>query len=108
MEYCEKQTLRQLIDLGELHRSEDRVWRLFREIVEGLEHIHSKVNRGVERREERGGEERRGKGRGGEGEREGGEARRGKGRGGEGRGGEGGREGGEERGGEGRRKESFC
>ena len=45
-----------MIDLGELHRNEDRVWRLFREIVEGLEHIHSKVSRGMERREERGGE----------------------------------------------------
>jgi len=43
MEYCENQTLRQLIDQGELHSNEDRVWRLFREIVEGLEHIHSKV-----------------------------------------------------------------
>ena len=67
MEYCEKQTLRQLIDLGELHRSEDRVWRLFREIVEGLEHIHSKVNRGEERGEERGGEGRGGEERRGEG-----------------------------------------
>ena len=62
MEYCEKQTLRQLIDLGELHRNEDRVWRLFREIVEGLEHIHSKVSRGMERREERRREEREGRG----------------------------------------------
>ena len=49
-----------MIDLGELHRNEDRVWRLFREIVEGLEHIHSKVSRGMERREERRGEERGG------------------------------------------------
>ena len=44
MEYCENETLRQLIDSGELHTSEDKVWRLFREIVEGLEHIHSKVH----------------------------------------------------------------
>ena len=43
MEYCENQTLRQLIDSGELVPSPDRVWRLFREVVEGLEHIHSKV-----------------------------------------------------------------
>lgn len=43
MEYCEKDTLRQLIDSGILHTSEDKVWRLFREIAEGLEHIHSKV-----------------------------------------------------------------
>ena len=43
MEYCERETLRQLIDAGDLHSDEDLVWRLFREIVEGLEHIHSKV-----------------------------------------------------------------
>ena len=43
MEYCEKETLRQLIDSGDLHSQEDKVWRLFREVVEGLEHIHSKV-----------------------------------------------------------------
>ena len=46
MEYCENQTLRQLIDSGELCKNQDRVWRLFREVVEGLEHIHSKVRRG--------------------------------------------------------------
>ena len=44
MEYCESETLRQLIDAGGLHVNEDKVWRLFREIVEGLEHIHSKVS----------------------------------------------------------------
>ena len=43
MEYCEKSTLRNLIDEG-LHEDEDRVWRLLREIVEGLAHIHSQVN----------------------------------------------------------------
>lgn len=43
MEYCENNTLRQLIDSGELFGKEDRIWRLFREIVEGLAHIHSKV-----------------------------------------------------------------
>lgn len=42
MEYCENQTLRQLIDSAELWKNEDRAWRLFREIAEGLEHIHSK------------------------------------------------------------------
>jgi translation initiation factor 2-alpha kinase 4 len=42
MEYCENQTLRQLIDSGNLVSSPDHVWRLFREAVEGLEHIHSK------------------------------------------------------------------
>lgn len=42
MEYCEKNTLRQLIDTGELHKNMDDVWRLFRELVEGLAHIHSR------------------------------------------------------------------
>jgi len=42
MEYCEKSTLRNLIDEG-LHQEKDRVWRLFREIVEGLAHIHTQV-----------------------------------------------------------------
>ena len=44
MEYCEKNTLRQLIDTGELHKNMDEVWRLFRELVEGLAHIHSRVS----------------------------------------------------------------
>ncbi|XP_077285683.1 eukaryotic translation initiation factor 2 alpha kinase Gcn2 isoform X2 [Arctopsyche grandis] len=39
MEFCEKSTLRNAIDNG-LHSDPDRVWRLFREIVEGLSHIH--------------------------------------------------------------------
>ncbi|KAK3093827.1 hypothetical protein FSP39_020697, partial [Pinctada imbricata] len=39
MEYCEKSTLRNCIDSG-LYQDMDRVWRLFREIVEGLIHIH--------------------------------------------------------------------
>ncbi|XP_034249523.1 eIF-2-alpha kinase GCN2 isoform X2 [Thrips palmi] len=39
MEFCEKSTLRTAIDEG-LCRDETRVWRLFREIVEGLAHIH--------------------------------------------------------------------
>ena len=43
MEYCENETLRQLIDAGQLHSDKELVWRLFRELVEGLEHIHSKV-----------------------------------------------------------------
>ncbi len=44
MEYCENDTLRQLIDAGQLHCNPEVVWRLFRELVEGLEHIHSKVH----------------------------------------------------------------
>ncbi len=43
MEYCENQTLRQLINLGELWTNEDQCWRLFREILEGLDHIHFKA-----------------------------------------------------------------
>lgn len=39
MEFCEKSTLRTAIDNG-LCEDEERVWRLFREIVEGLVHIH--------------------------------------------------------------------
>lgn len=35
MEFCEKSTLRTAID-GNLHLDGDRVWRLFREIVEGI------------------------------------------------------------------------
>ena len=42
MEYCEKSTLRNLIDEG-LHGDKERVWRLFREIVEGLVHFHTQV-----------------------------------------------------------------
>ena len=43
MEYCEKSTLRNVIDEG-LYKNTDRMWRLFREIVEGLAHVHSQVN----------------------------------------------------------------
>ncbi|KAH3854167.1 hypothetical protein DPMN_096706, partial [Dreissena polymorpha] len=39
MEYCEKSTLRNCIDAG-LYQDPARMWRLFREIVEGLVHIH--------------------------------------------------------------------
>ncbi|CAH1982227.1 unnamed protein product [Acanthoscelides obtectus] len=39
MEFCEKSTLRTAID-DNLYLNEDRMWRLFREIVEGLAHIH--------------------------------------------------------------------
>lgn len=40
MEYCEKQTLRDLIKQG-LHKETEEIWRLFRQILEGLAHIHS-------------------------------------------------------------------
>nr|XP_033809126.1 eIF-2-alpha kinase GCN2 [Geotrypetes seraphini] len=39
MEYCEKSTLRDTIDQG-LHVDTSRLWRLFREILEGLAYIH--------------------------------------------------------------------
>ncbi|XP_073921744.1 eIF-2-alpha kinase GCN2 isoform X3 [Castor canadensis] len=41
MEYCEKSTLRDTIDQG-LHRDTVRLWRLFREILDGLAYIHEK------------------------------------------------------------------
>ncbi|KAJ6155612.1 hypothetical protein N7470_006178, partial [Penicillium chermesinum] len=40
MEYCEKHTLRDLIKNG-LYDDTDRSWRLFRQILDGLSHIHS-------------------------------------------------------------------
>ncbi|KAI1407456.1 serine/threonine-protein kinase gcn2 [Hypoxylon sp. FL1857] len=39
MEYCEKRTLRDLIQ-RQLWKEADEVWRLFRQILEGLVHIH--------------------------------------------------------------------
>lgn len=39
MEFCEKNTLRELID-NDLAHDKERCWKLFREIVEGLSHIH--------------------------------------------------------------------
>ncbi|KAA0711614.1 eIF-2-alpha kinase GCN2 [Triplophysa tibetana] len=39
MEYCEKSTLRDTIDEG-LHLDVSRLWRLFREILDGLAYIH--------------------------------------------------------------------
>ncbi|KAH0620584.1 hypothetical protein JD844_021211 [Phrynosoma platyrhinos] len=41
MEYCEKSTLRDTIDQG-LYEDSNRVWRLFREILDGLTYIHEK------------------------------------------------------------------
>ncbi|XP_072120701.1 eIF-2-alpha kinase GCN2 isoform X3 [Mobula birostris] len=39
MEYCEKSTLRDTIDRG-LYEDTSRLWRLFREILDGLAYIH--------------------------------------------------------------------
>ncbi|XP_038036080.1 eIF-2-alpha kinase GCN2 isoform X3 [Anas platyrhynchos] len=41
MEYCEKSTLRDTIDQG-LYEDTSRLWRLFREILDGLAYIHEK------------------------------------------------------------------
>lgn len=35
MEFCEKSTLKNAIE-NDLYKEQDRVWRLFREIVEGV------------------------------------------------------------------------
>jgi translation initiation factor 2-alpha kinase 4 len=43
MEFCEKSTLRSVIDEG-LYKNQQRIWRLLREIVEGLVHVHSQVS----------------------------------------------------------------
>ena len=40
MEYCDKQTLTNAIEEG-LHQDGQRLWRMFREICEGLVHIHT-------------------------------------------------------------------
>ncbi|XP_071529690.1 eIF-2-alpha kinase GCN2 isoform X2 [Panulirus ornatus] len=40
MQLCEKKTLRQAINMG-LYRDDDRMWRLFQEMVNGLDYIHS-------------------------------------------------------------------
>ena len=40
MEFCDNQTLRSAID-NDLYKDVNRVWRMFREIIEGLLHIHS-------------------------------------------------------------------
>ena len=40
MEYCEKRTLRDLISRN-LHKDTQEIWRLFRQTLEGLVHIHS-------------------------------------------------------------------
>ena len=42
MEFCGQDTLQSLIEKG-LYRSELKVWRVFREIVEGLAHVHRQV-----------------------------------------------------------------
>jgi serine/threonine protein kinase len=43
MEYCEGNTLKQLIDRGILQQKPNMIWMLLREILDGLRHMHSKV-----------------------------------------------------------------
>lgn len=40
MEYCERSTLRSLIDSNELNGNARSVWRIFGEILLGLQYIH--------------------------------------------------------------------
>ncbi|OAA36278.1 Serine/threonine-protein kinase, GCN2 [Metarhizium rileyi] len=40
MEYCEKRTLRDLISRN-LYKNTPEIWRLFRQILEGMSHIHA-------------------------------------------------------------------
>jgi len=42
MEFCENRTLRAAIDSGELFDDRNRMWRIYRQIVEGISYIHSK------------------------------------------------------------------
>ena len=41
MEYCEGSTLRQLIDSKQLVGNRDHTWKLFRQVCDALEYIHS-------------------------------------------------------------------
>lgn len=43
MEFCEKSTLRTAIDAG-MYEDKRRLWTHFREIIEGLAHIHLQVH----------------------------------------------------------------
>lgn len=43
MEYCEGNTLKQLIDRGILQEKPNMIWMLLREILDGLRHMHIKV-----------------------------------------------------------------
>uniref|UniRef100_A0A0N5CI96 Protein kinase domain-containing protein n=1 Tax=Strongyloides papillosus TaxID=174720 RepID=A0A0N5CI96_STREA len=43
MDYCEKQTLRNLIDYGNLMTNPEEIWRLFREMLASLDYIHKKA-----------------------------------------------------------------
>lgn len=42
MEFCEKRTLREAIESGDLIRDRPRMWKLFRQLVEGISYFHSK------------------------------------------------------------------
>ncbi|KAF5277327.1 hypothetical protein FQR65_LT16002 [Abscondita terminalis] len=42
MEYCEGNTLEHVINETNLYKSSTRIWKYFKEIVKGLQHIHDK------------------------------------------------------------------
>ncbi len=50
MEYCEGNTLKQLIDRGILQEKPNMIWMLLREILDGLRHMHSKVSQRIIRK----------------------------------------------------------
>ena len=47
MEYCEGNTLKQLIDRGILQEKPNMIWMLLREILDGLRNMHSNVSKQV-------------------------------------------------------------
>lgn len=49
MEYCKNSTLRNLIDTEKLHSDTASIWRIFREILLGLQYIHHQnmIHRGT-------------------------------------------------------------
>ncbi len=42
MEYCPQETLRDAMDRGTLCSDPPRIWKLFRQMLEGLQHLHKK------------------------------------------------------------------
>jgi len=41
MEFCENRTLREVINSGELFDDRNKMWRIYRQLVEGIRYIHS-------------------------------------------------------------------
>ncbi len=42
MEFCEKRTLREAIESGDLLHNRMRMWKLFYQLVKGISYFHSK------------------------------------------------------------------